>query len=165
MIDECCSTAILESEDTWKEEEEEESRDLYFYKVFKVYAQLWKFQQFVGIYSIQLGQPKSLQFQQQRSPLFPKGKFLFSFLHSESSKSSSISFDFCNFDSTTWTCFVLSATLPIFHQNHISNSSNFEHDDMPGEASTHDQDVFSFYEDEQHSNGFKEVLTCSCCFL
>ncbi|XP_050135667.1 uncharacterized protein LOC126611421 isoform X1 [Malus sylvestris] len=37
----------------------------------------------------------------QPPQLFPKGKFLFSFLHSESSKSSS--FDFCNFDSTeTW---------------------------------------------------------------
>ncbi|RXI09494.1 hypothetical protein DVH24_034111 [Malus domestica] len=30
---------------------------------------------------------------------------------------------------------------------------------MPGEASTHDQDVFSFYEDEQHSNGFEEAAT------
>ncbi|XP_028958964.1 uncharacterized protein [Malus domestica] len=47
----------------------------------------------------------SPQFQQQRPPLFPK---------------------------ETWTCFFLSAALPIFHQNHILNSSNFEHE-MPGE--------------------------------
>nr|XP_028958955.1 uncharacterized protein LOC103427865 isoform X2 [Malus domestica] len=48
----------------------------------------------------------SPQFQQQRPPLFPK---------------------------ETWTCFFLSAALPIFHQNHILNSSNFEHE-MPGEG-------------------------------
>ncbi|XP_070674206.1 uncharacterized protein [Malus domestica] len=48
----------------------------------------------------------SPQFQQQRPPLFPK---------------------------ETWTCFVLSAALPIFHQNRILNSSNFEHE-MPGEV-------------------------------
>ncbi|XP_050146527.1 uncharacterized protein LOC126621942 isoform X4 [Malus sylvestris] len=48
----------------------------------------------------------SPQFQQQRPPLFPK---------------------------ETWTCFFLSAALPIFHQNHILNSSNFEHE-MPGEV-------------------------------
>nr|XP_028951973.1 uncharacterized protein LOC108174988 isoform X1 [Malus domestica] len=56
---------------------------------------------------VYISEPSSSpQFQQQRPPLFPK---------------------------ETWTCFVLSAALPIFHQNHILNSSNFEHE-MPGEG-------------------------------
>ncbi|CAN6676238.1 unnamed protein product [Malus baccata var. baccata] len=48
---------------------------------------------------------------------------------------------------------IIRKTLSVFDEDNLIPCFGF------GDASTHDQDVFSFYEDEQHCNGFEEVLT------
>ncbi|CAN6550822.1 unnamed protein product [Malus baccata var. baccata] len=48
---------------------------------------------------------------------------------------------------------IIGKTLSVFDEDNLIPCFGF------GDASTHDQDVFSFYEDDIHCNGFEEVLT------
>ncbi|XP_050384247.1 E3 ubiquitin-protein ligase RGLG2 isoform X2 [Argentina anserina] len=48
---------------------------------------------------------------------------------------------------------IIGKTLAAFDEDNIIPCYGF------GDASTHDQDVFSFYPDDRHCNGFEEVLT------
>ncbi|BFG16286.1 hypothetical protein CerSpe_025600 [Prunus speciosa] len=47
---------------------------------------------------------------------------------------------------------IIGKTLSVFDEDNLIPCFGF------GDASTHDQDVFSFYQDEQYCNGFEEVL-------
>ncbi|XP_021901200.1 E3 ubiquitin-protein ligase RGLG5-like isoform X2 [Carica papaya] len=49
---------------------------------------------------------------------------------------------------------IIGKTLSVFDEDNLIPCFGF------GDASTHDQDVFSFHSDETFCNGFEEVLTC-----